>query len=170
MRKSSQATGYTLDDADALHSCCARCCVHHSCGLWENCLRLKGGDERGGGVREAGKEPSFSPIKTFSWLEHEMQLSYLECALGPWVAEACPWSRACSSLLTDTHIHSLMWCSWLFPRSIISLTLTLLPSPYLALDGTKRFSLGDLLSHLNCKDLFRPLLSSQRLDFLKART
>lgn len=64
MRKSSQATG-GLDDAGALHSCAVMCWAH-GCGLWENHLHLKGGDERGGGVREAGKEPSFSPTRIFS--------------------------------------------------------------------------------------------------------
>lgn len=58
---------HRIPDADVLHSCCDGAWVHHSCGLWENHLRVEGGDDgRGGGVREAGKEPSFSPVRIFS--------------------------------------------------------------------------------------------------------
>lgn len=58
---------HRIQNADVLHTCCIGCWVHHSCGLWENHLPLEGGDnERGGGVREAGIGPSFSPVKIFS--------------------------------------------------------------------------------------------------------
>lgn len=141
MRKSCQSTGYKPDDAEALHSCCVRCWEHHSWGLWENRLHLKGGDERGGGVRKAGKKPSFSPIKILPWLEHGMQLPYLAYALEPWRAEACLRGRACSSLFGRCCLlHTdILLCVMLltFPRSVTSLALTLLPFPSLALDGAR---------------------------------